>query len=335
MAVIRDMIPGFDLVQPASVDEAVSALERHGDDAWVLAGGQDSFDWFKERVKRPDVVVDLGGIEEMTSLRVGDDGVEMGAMVTLTEASRHPGIRDRYGVLAEAAGLVASPQIRNMGTVGGNLCQDVRCWYYRSGWPCYRAGGNVCYAESPTAMNREHCILGADRCVAVNPSDVATAILALGATMRVRRAGGSRQVPAEKFWLGPGTDITRTTVLEPGELLTSIRVSPEFADARFYYEKVADRKVWDFPLMNVASSVVVSGGVIERIRLAVNGVAPRPRRLTEVERAVVGNPVNERTEELAGRLAVRDAEPLRPNDYKVALMKNLVKRAIRGGGEAA
>lgn len=331
MAVIRDMIPAFDLVQPASVDEAVSALDRHGDDAWVLAGGQDSFDWFKERVKRPDVVVDLGGISEMTNVQVGDDGVEIGAMVTLTEASRHPEIADRYGVLAEAAGLVASPQIRNMGTVGGNVCQDVRCWYYRSGWPCYRAGGNICYADSPTAMNREHCILGANRCVAVNPSDVATALLALGATMTVRNRRGTREISAERFWMGPGTDITRTTKLGAGDLLTSIRVSPEFAGARFYYEKVADRQVWDFPLMNVASSVMVSGGVIEKIRLAVNGVAPTPLRLTEVERAVAGNPVNERTEELAGRLAVRDAAPLRHNDYKVALMKNLVKRAIRGG----
>ncbi len=334
MAVINDMIPPFELVQPASVDEAVSALSRAGEETWVLAGGQDSFDWFKERVKRPEVVVDLGGIAELTSLSAGSDGLEIGAMVTLTELSRHPGVRDRYGVLAEAAGLVASPQIRNQGTVGGNVCQDVRCWYYRSGWPCYRAGGNVCYADSPTAMNREHCILGADRCVAVNPSDVATALLALGATMVVRSPDGEREIPAEKFWMGPGTDITRVTVLEPDEILTSIRVSPDFAGARFYYEKVADRKVWDFPLMNVASSVVVSGGVIERLRLAVNGVAPTPLRLTEVERAVVGNPVNERTEELAGRLAVRNAESLRHNDYKIALMKNLVKRAVRGG-EAA
>lgn len=334
MAVIRDMIPAFDLVQPASVDEAVAALDRHRGDAWILAGGQDSFDWFKERVKRPDVVVDLGGIAEMSEVRAGPDGVELGAMVTLTEVGRHPEIRERYGVLAEATRLVASPQIRNMGTVGGNICQDVRCWYYRAGWPCYRAGGNVCYADSPTAMNREHCILGADRCVAVSPSDVAPALLALGATMVVRREGRQREIPAEKFWMGPGTDITRTTVLKPGDLLTAIRISPEFAEARFYYEKVADRKVWDFPLMNVASAVVEGGGVIEKIRLAVNGVAPTPLRLTEVEKAVVGNPVDGRTEELAGRLAIRDAEPLRHNDYKVSLLKNLVKRAIRGG-EAA
>lgn len=331
MAVIRDMIPAFELEQPASVDDALQSLARHGERAWVLAGGMDSFDWFKERTKRAEVVVDLGGISELTSIRATDDGVELGAMVTLTEVSRHPEIRDRYGVLAEAAGLVASPQIRNQGTLGGNVCQDVRCWYYRSGWPCYRAGGNICYAESPTAMNREHCILGADRCVAVNPSDTAPALLALGATMVVRSRKGTREVPAEEFWIGPGTDITRTTILKPGDLLTRIRIPGEMAGARFYFEKVAERKVWDFPLMNVASAVVIRDGMIERARLSVNGVAPRPLRLTEVERAVAGSPVNERTEELAGRLAIRGAEPLRHNDYKVALMKNLVKRAIRGG----
>lgn len=330
MAVINDMIPAFDLLQPSSVEEAVGQLDRHGEQAWVLAGGMDTFDWLKDRLARPEVVVDLGGISEMSDIRSTADGVEIGAMVTLTELSRHPQIQEDYPILASAASQVASPQIRNAGTIGGNVSQDVRCWYYRSGWPCYRAGGNVCYADSPTAMNREHAIMGQDRCVAVNPSDTAPALVALGAQMVIRNEDGERVVDAENFWIGPGIDITRVTVMKPGDLLVSIRIPSTWAGSEQYFEKVTERASWDFPLANVASAARVEGGTIRDIRLAVNGVAPKPVRLREVEEAVAGNPVNERTEELAGRLAVRGARTLRHNEYKVPLMRNLVKRAIRG-----
>ncbi len=335
MATIRDMMPGFELVQPASLDEALEQLDRHGSDAWVLAGGQDSFDWFKERVMRPEVVVDLGGIGELTGIGTAEGGLEIGAMVTLTEVARSGPVQERFGVLAEAAGEVASPQIRNQGTIGGNVSQDMRCWYYRSGWPCYRAGGNICYADTPTAMNREHCILGADRCVAVSPSDVAPALLVLDAEMVIRGGDGERIVPARRFWIGPGTDITRTTVLGPGEILTKIRIPDRFAGARFYFEKVSDRAVWDFPLVNVASAIVEEGGTITRARVAAGGVAPRPLRLVEVERAITGMTLSEETARQAGEIAVRDAEPLRQNDYKVAMMRNLVKRSVLGDREEA
>ena len=330
MAVINDMIPAFDLLQPSSVEEAVTQLDRHGESAWVLAGGMDTFDWLKDRLVRPDYVVDLGGIADMTEIRSTAEGVEIGAMVTLTELSRHPEIQESFPSLAQAAAEVASPQIRNAGTIGGNIAQDVRCWYYRSGWPCYRAGGNICYADSPTAMNREHAILGQNRCVAVNPSDTAPALVALGAEMVIRNSGGERVVPAENFWVGPGVDITRTTVMKPGDLLVSIRIPSTWAGSQQYFEKVTERQAWDFPLANVAAAMRVEGGTIRDIRLSVNGVAPTPVRLREVERALVGNAVNERTEELAGRLAVRGARPLRHNEYKIPLMRNLVKRAIRG-----
>lgn len=330
MAVINDMIPAFELVQPSSVDEAVSQLRQHGDGAWVLAGGMDTFDWLKDRIERPEVVVDLGGIADMSEIRSTDDGIEIGAMVTLTELSRHPDIREQFPALAQSAEKVASPQIRNQGTIGGNLSQDVRCWYYRSGWPCYRAGGNICYADSPTALNREHAIMGQDRCVAVNPSDTAPVVVALGAQMVIRNDGGERVVDAEDFWIGPGVDIERTTVMTPQDLLVSIRIPSTFAGTRQYFEKVTDRKVWDFPLVNVASAARIEGGTIQEIRLAVNGVSPKPVRLREAEQALVGNAVDERTEELGGRLAVRGARPLRHNEYKVPMMRNLVKRAIRG-----
>jgi xanthine dehydrogenase YagS FAD-binding subunit len=332
MAVIRDMMPAFELFQPASVDDALALLARHGADAWVLAGGLDTFDWLKDRTKRTNVVVDLSQVAELRGIREVDGGLEIGATTTLTEVVRHPVVRERYGLLMEAAELVASPQIRNQGTLGGNLSQDTRCWYYRSGWSCYRAGGNICYADTPTAMNREHAILEADRCVAVTPSDTAPALVALDAQLVLRRAGGrERVVAARDYFLGPAIDIMRMTVVRPGELLTAIRIPGTWAGAQFYFEKVRDRQVWDFPLVNIASALKASGGTIEEARLVVGGVAARPLRLTRVEQAVAGRPRTEETAEMAGQLAVQGAVPLRYNGYKVPLMRNLVKRAIRGG----
>ncbi len=339
MAVIRDVMAAFELFQPASIAHAQKLLEQHGPDAWVLAGGLDSFDWLKDRIKKPKVVIDLSGIGELRGIRAsgndGSDGIEIGAMTTLTELANHPIIMQKYDLLAQAAELVASPQIRNQGTIGGNVSQDTRCWYYRSGWPCYRAGGNICYADTPEGRNREHAILHADRCVAVNPSDSAPALIALDAKFVIRMRKGERVVDAEDYFIGPDIDITRLHILQPGDLLTAIRIPSTWAGTQFYFEKIRDRNVWDFPLMNVASAMATSGDRIERIRIAVNGAAARPLRLKAVEDAVRGKPRNAATGEMAGKLAVQGAAPLQFNAYKIPLMRNLVKRAIVGIGTVA
>ena len=334
MAVIRDVMPAFELFQPANVNDALTLLDRHGSNAWILAGGLDTFDWLKDRSKRTNVVIDLSQMGELRGIKEVEGGVEIGALTTLTEVVRHPVIREKFGLLMEAAELVASPQIRNQGTLGGNVSQDTRCWYYRSGWTCYRAGGNICYADTPTAINREHAILEADRCVAVSPSDTAPALIALDAKMVIRSRSGERVVDAEQYFVGPAIEITRMTVLRPGELLTAIRIPATWAGAQFYFEKVRDRQVWDFPLVNVASAMKASGGTIQQLRLAVGAVAATPLRLTAVETAVAGRPRNEETADMAGRLAVEGAQPLRYNGYKIPLMRNLVKRAIRGTASA-
>jgi xanthine dehydrogenase YagS FAD-binding subunit len=331
MAAIRDVMPLFELYQPASVDDALALIERFGARAWILAGGLDSFDWLKDRAKRTDVVVDLSQVDDLRGIREVDGGLEIGAMTTLTEVGRHPVVAARYALLQQAADLVASPQIRNQGTIGGNVSQDTRCWYYRSGWPCYRAGGNVCYADTPTAMNREHAILHANRCVAVSPSDTAPALVALDAEMVIRSRGGERVVAAQDYFVGPAYDITRMTVLAPGELLTAIRIPATWSGAEFYFEKVRDREVWDFPLVNVASAMKLSGGTIQSLRIVVGAVAATPLRLTGVETALIGRPRNQETAMLARRLAADGAVPLRHNAYKIPLMSNLVMRAVRGG----
>jgi xanthine dehydrogenase YagS FAD-binding subunit len=330
MGVVHDVIPAFELFQPATVDEVLGLLDRHGPDTWLMAGGMDSFDWLKDRIRRPRVVIDLSGVDALRGIKDADGGVEIGAMTTLTDLSKHNVIKEKFGLLMAAADHVASPQIRNIGTLGGNLAQDARCWYYRQGWPCYRGGGNICYADTPTAINREHAIFEADRCVAVSPSDTAPALVALDASMVVRSVGGrERVIPADEFFVPPGYDITRMTMLAQGDLLVAIRIPGTFAGKQFYFEKVREREVWDFGLMSVASAI--SGtSTIDDSRIVVNGVAARPYRLTEVEAAVRGRARNEETAQMAADLAVRGAVPLTHNAFKIPMMANLVKRAIRG-----
>ena len=334
MAVIRDVMPAFDLLQPISAVEAQRLLAEIGEGAWVMAGGLDSFDWLKDRIKKPKVLIDLSGIDELRGIREANGGLEIGAMTTLTEIATNPAVKKNFSLLSEAVSVVASPQIRNQGTLGGNVAQDVRCWYYRGGWPCYRAGGNICYADTPVGRNREHAIFGANRCVAVNPSDSAPALIALDAKFVVLGSKGERVIDAEDFFLGPEHDITRITILEHGDLLTAIRIPATWAGAKFYFEKVRDRNVWDFPLMNVASAIKLNAGNIEDIRIAVNAAAPKPMRLKNVEGAVRGKAASEETGAMAGKLAVEGAIPLQFNAYKIPLMRNLVKRAISGVKEA-
>ncbi len=329
MAVIRDNMPAFELFQPTTTAEALGVLDRYGADAWVLAGGLDTWDWLKDRVVRPAAVVDLGAIGPLAEIRAANGGVEIGAMATLTSVVADATVQESFGLLAEAAALVASPQIRNQGTLGGNLSQDTRCWYYRDGWNCYRAGGNICYADTPTAMNREHCVLGASRCVAVNPSDTAPALIALDAELVVENQSGARTVSAADYFVGPEVDIERMTVLAPTDLLTTIRVPGTWAGAAFYFEKSRDRAVWDFALGSVARAATVSGGMVEDLRVVVNGMAPTPVRLTAVEDVVRGQAVSEELVEQAGQVAIEGVKPLAHNGYKVALLRNLVKRSIR------
>ena len=333
MPLIRDVMPAFELFQPASVSDALGVLNRHGADAWVMAGGMDTFDWLKDRIKKPKVVVDLGMINELRGIKDAGGGLEIGSTTTLTTIAHDPMVKERFPLLADAALLVASPQIRNVSTLGGNVSQDARCWYYRAGWPCYRAGGNICYADTPTSINREHAIFNADRCVAVNPSDTAPALMALDAQFVIKNGDKERVVSAEEFFIGPGVNITRLNMLQPGDLLTAIRIPNTWAGKGHYFEKVRDRQVWDFALVNIAASMNVSGTTINDARMVVNGVAATPYRLNAVEAFLKGKPRDKATADAAAEMAVEGAVTLRHNGYKVPLMKALVKRAIRGDAE--
>ncbi|MEK7258204.1 MAG: xanthine dehydrogenase family protein subunit M [Pseudomonadota bacterium] len=324
----NDNMPEMSLYQPVQVEDAISLAGTLAERGWLVGGGQDTYGWIKDRAKRPEALIDLNGIESMRGIRETADGIEIGALVTLTELANNALVKERYSLLSSAAGRVASPQIRNIGTLGGNVAQDVRCWYYRRGLNCYRAGGNLCYADTPEGQNREHALFGASRCVAVTPSDTAPALVALEAQMVIRNAGGERVVAAEDFFIGPDVDIRHTTVLRAGDVLTAVRIPAKWANAEFYFEKVADRNVWDFALVSIAAAMKVTNGTIEESRMVAGAVECTPRRLTSVEQAIQGRARNQETADAVASLASQGAKPLNYNHFKMPLMDNLVKRAL-------
>jgi len=324
----HDVMPNMELYQPVQVEDALEIASRFADRGWLVGGGQDTYGWLKDRAKEVDALIDLSGIESLRGIRETDDGIEIGALTTLTEVINSEIIQQRYSLLADAAGQVASPQIRNIGTIGGNVSQDVRCWYYRRGLDCYRAGGNLCYADTPQGMNREHALFEGSRCVAAGTSDTAPALVALDASMVIRNSTGERVVSAEDFFVGPANDIKNTTILRSGEILAGVRIPSTWASASFYWEKVADRNVWDFSLVNIAAAFKLNGDTIEDSRIVAGAVQTTPRRLTNVENAIQGQAKNLATGESVMQIASEGARALAHNGFKIPLLQNLVKRAI-------
>ena len=332
VATSNDVMPDIELYQPVDAANALALAASLGRDGWLLAGGQDTFGWLKDRNKSPSAMIELTQIDAWKGVReTADGGLEIGALSTLRDIAADPLVQSRYSLLADAAAKVASPQIRNVGTLGGNLVQDTRCWYYRRGLDCYRAGGNICYADSPEGLNREHALFGSSRCVAVSPSDTAPALVALDAVMITASESGGREIPAADFFIGPERDILNMTVLNAGEILTHVRLPADWAGAQFYFEKVADRNVWDFALVNIAAAMKVTNGTIEDARLVCGAVECVPRRLQSVEDALRGQTPSAELAEQVAEMATAGARPLNYNHFKIPLMQNLVKRAVRDG----
>ena len=324
----HDVMPNMELYQPIQVEDALEIANRYAERGWLVGGGQDTYGWLKDRAKSVDALIDLSAIEELRGIRETTGGVEIGALTTLTEIVNSDVLQSNFSLLTDAAAVVASPQIRNIGTLGGNVSQDVRCWYYRRGLSCYRAGGNLCYADTPQGMNREHALFEGSRCVAAGASDTASALVALDASMVIRNQNGETVVSAEDFFVGPANDIINTTILRPGDILTTVRIPNTWAGATFYWEKVADRNVWDFSLVNIAAAFKTSDGNITESRIVAGAVQTTPRRLTTVENAIQGRPKNQQTGESVMTLATEGARTLAHNGFKVPLLQNLVKRAI-------
>ncbi|MAV33723.1 MAG: molybdopterin dehydrogenase [Deltaproteobacteria bacterium] len=324
----HDVMPNMELFQPTQVEDALSLADRFAERGWLVGGGQDTYGWLKDRTKTTEALIDLSAISSLRGIKETEDGLEIGALTTLSEIGGDLKIQRSYSLLSKAAEVVASPQIRNIGTIGGNISQDVRCWYYRRGLSCYRAGGNLCYADTPEGMNREHALFETSRCVAASASDTAPALVALNATMVIKSTQGERMLSAEDYFVGPSIDIQNTTALRPGEVLTAVRLPTDWANASFYYEKVSDRNVWDFSLVNVAAAFKLDNEIIQDSRIVCGAVQCTPRRIVNVENAIRGQVKSQKTADLVSDSATAGAKALAHNGFKVPLMRNLVKRAI-------
>ena len=322
----------FDLIHPATIKEATRLLAQGGLDAIrPMGGGQDLLGTMKDYILSPATVVDLKRIPGLDKITADGKGLHLGALVTITDVEEHPAIRAHYPVLAEAAQSIATIQIRNVGTVGGNLCQRPRCWYYRNERiVCLKKGGTKCYAAADSAENKYHAILGGGPSYIVHPSDLAPALLCLNAVLTITGQGGkTRQLPLSEFFTLPREgDITHENVLKPGELVTSVFVPATALAGRSTYLKFREKNSLDWSLSSVAMALETDGrNVIKSARVVLGGVAPVPWHAQAAEGALIGKPLNDETIRAAALAATEGAKPLAQNGYKVPLTQAMVRRA--------
>ena len=315
-------------VNPESLADAVERLERGGERAAAVGGGSDLLGMIKDDLVSPDVLVHLRTLaasDDLASIASGPQELRLGGLVTLTQLSTHPEVASRYQMLAEAAGSAATPQIRNVGTLAGNLCQRPWCWYFRQHFPCYKHGGNRCFSR--TGENQFNAIFGGGPSYIVHPSDTAPALVALDARFRLVSPGEERVVPAGEFFTLPRVDVARENVLQPNEVLVDVTV-PAASGLRSTYAKVLDREAWTHAVVSVALALQMDGDRIRRAGVVLGGVAPIPWRVAAVEELLAGQQVTDSLAAEAGRLAVDGARPLSKNRYKVPLVETLVRRTL-------
>jgi len=323
------MLPSFAYTRPTTLDDATHKLAARG--ACAHAGGTDLIGCLHDGVFGADTVVSLSAIPDLADIReTTDGGLRIGAMTTVQEVADHPRVRTRARALADAASVVASPQLRAQGTLGGNLCQKPRCWYYRGEFHCLRKGGDTCFAFE--GQNQFHCIFGGDACYIVHPSDTAPALVALGAAVRIVGRGTSRVLEVEKLHVPPGEDPRREVRLDPGEVITEIAIPAPPAGLRSSYRKVRTRASWDFALAGVALALEMDARTVRSARVVLSGVAPVPWRVPAVEEVLTGSTLDDDTIRRAAAAAVDGAEPMTHNAYKVALVRGLLVDELERAG---
>ena len=318
----------FRFVNAESAAHVSSLLEADPSRTRLMAGGTDIMGEIKEGVVEPATLISLSTLTDISGITITEDGLRIGALTTLTEIESDETIAHDYPALAQAAASVATPQIRNVGTLGGNLCQRPRCWYYRSPlFDCRKKGGAICFAIN--GSNKYHAILGGVDCYIVHPSDLAVALISLKAEATIEGTNGDRTLPLEEFFIGPERDIMAETVLQPGEFLSMVSVPRVGVGHRSIYLKARERQAQDFALASVAVAIEVADGNVQDVRITLGGVAPTPYRAIHAEDAMKGNAVESIDARVVGELSVREAQPLRDNHFKVRLAASLVSRAIK------
>lgn len=318
----------FEILTPSTLQEARSMLVERGAAASIFAGGTDMLGELKQGTSSPVYLVNIGRLEGMRDIESSEDCTTLGSLVTLAGIAGDSGIAERHPAFAQAAASVATPQIRNVGTLGGNLCQRPRCWYYRSAaFDCLKKGGDTCFAVD--GGNKYHAILGADRCHIVHPSDTAVALMALDAQVEIFGEGGLRRIPVSELFVGPGEDILSETTLGAGDILTRVAISHLGHGARSIYLKAKERQAYDFALVSVGGYMEVVDGVVAEARIVLGGVAPVPYFARSASGALRGVRIDEVDARAVGLLAVEGTSPMSDNGYKVRLASNLVARAVK------
>jgi xanthine dehydrogenase YagS FAD-binding subunit len=320
-------VKDFRIAQPKTIDELAALLAETTEKTALIAGGTDLLEELKSGVAAPDLVVDLQTVAGMSGIGSDKEGLRIGAMTRVVDLAGNADVARDFPVLRQAALSLATPQLRNVGTVGGNLCQRPRCWYYRDPQVvCRKKGGVNCYAYQ--GRSKYHGIFGGQGCFIVFPSDLAPALISLGARVTIGGPRGDKVVPLDELYILPEVDVLRETALEKGQFLKDVRVPGPKPGQKGAYVKLKERGTWDFALVSAAVTGVVSGGALSEVSIIMGGVAPVPWRLKRAEDVLRGQPVTEALVRQAADEALKDASPLRDNGYKLDLVRAALKEAV-------
>jgi len=321
------MLPNFAYSRPRKLTDAVSHL-ADAKNGRVHAGGTDLIGCLRDGIFKADTLVSISGLQDLHGIQeTGDGGLRIGALSTITEVADNARVKERYAGLAQGASEVASPQLRNQGTIGGNLCQKPRCWYYRGEFHCLRKGGGICFAAE--GDNTFHCLFGSDDvCYITHPSDTAPNLAALNATIHITGPEGKRTEAADRFHMPPSVDVQAETVLRPGEIVTAVTLPPPPKGLRSSYRKVRARRSWDFALAGVALALQFDGDTVRNGRVFLSGAAPIPWRSKPVEEAIIGKKLDDATIKKAAKASVEGAMPLGKNGYKIGLFQGAVTEEL-------
>jgi xanthine dehydrogenase YagS FAD-binding subunit len=317
----------FEYIQPKTLKEASKALGNDWKTALPYAGGTDILGMMKDELASPEKLVNLKAISDVNKINYATGkGLTIGSLVTITDIAEHPLINEKYPVLAQSAKEVASPQLRNVGTIGGNICQRPRCWYFRGEFRCIRKGGDICYAVD--GRNKFHCVIGGSPCFIVHPSDTAVALTALDANVAIFSGKKSRTVPIRQFFVLPDSNVERENILFPGEIITAIHIPELPENTRSGYLKLKERGAWDFAVVSVAAVVQKNGASLKSGTIALGGVAPIPWLEQEVSARLTGLNASEDDITKISKQALNKAEPMAQNAYKVPLAQNMIKKLL-------
>jgi xanthine dehydrogenase YagS FAD-binding subunit len=318
-------MPQFTYVRPKSLEETIRHLSTGN--ARIHAGGTDLLGCLHDGIFAVEKVVSISRLDGLKGIEQMNNGsLRIGVLATINDVENHPLLKERYPALVQAAREVASPQLRNQGTIGGNLCQKPRCWYYRGDFHCSRKGGSRCFAVA--GENQYHCILGGESCFSVHPSDIAPALMVYEARIEIASARGTKTIPIEKFYVLPEQEITRETIMEADEIVTAVLLPQPPRGLRSSYRKVRARGSWDFALAGAALALRISENNVVGAKVVLSGAAPIPWRCSDAEKVIMGQTLNESIIAQAAAAAMKAAMPLRQNEYKIELFKGLLAEEL-------